>query len=91
MKILVLYEELAWYFVNCINVLAEKTGAQVLIISKKPNSVAPFNFKFVHPLITIKIREELGEKELTKLVREFSPTAIFMVVWSSKPYLKLVK
>lgn len=91
MKIVVLYEELAWYFINCINTLAGQYNAQVLVVCKKPNTAAPFRFPFVHPNISIQLREACSEAELAALIRDFRPTGIFLAGWSNKMYLRIVK
>ena len=91
MKILVLYEELALYLINGFNVLAQKNNCEILIISKKINSVAPFKFDNIHKNITVKEREEFTEEQLFLLVKDFKPDFIFLGGWIHKPYLKIVK
>lgn len=91
MKILVLYEELALYLINGFNVLAEKNNCEILIISKKINSVAPFKFNNLHKNITVKEREFFSNKELLHLSKKFNPDFIFLGGWVYKPYLKILK
>lgn len=91
MKILVLYEELAWYFVNCLNVLAKNHHAHILIICKQPNANAPFQFEYIHPNIVIKDRQQLNETQLLQLSKKYSPDLIFTGGWMHPPYLKLLK
>ena len=91
MKILVLYEELAWYFINCVNEAAASHGAKILIICRKTNPVAPFEFPFIHPNIEIRVRDEHSEEELRSTVQTFGPQGILLGGWSNKFYLKLVK
>lgn len=91
MKILVLYEELALYLIKGFNVLAEKNNCEILIISKKINSVAPFKFDTTHKNITIKEREDFSDEKLTSLCRDFKPDFVFLGGWVHKPYLKIVK
>lgn len=91
MKILVLYEELAWYFINCVNETAERHGAKILIICRKANPVAPFKFPFVHPDIEICVRDEHSEAELISVAQNFGPQVVLTGGWSNKLYLKLVK
>jgi glycosyltransferase involved in cell wall biosynthesis len=91
MKILVLYEELALYLINGFNVLAQNNNCEILIISKKINSVAPFKFESIHKSITIKEREAFTEKELEELARNFKPDFVFLGGWIYKPYLQIVK
>lgn len=91
MKILVLYEELALYLINGFNVLADKSNAEVLIISKKINEIAPFKFDGIHKNITIKEREGFQEEALVSLCEKFKPDLVFLGGWIHKPYLKIVK
>lgn len=91
MKILVLYEELALYLINGFNVLAQKNNCEILIISKKVNSVAPFKFENIHQNIIIKEREAFSEEELMSLAINFKPDFVFLGGWIYKPYLKIVK
>ncbi len=91
MKILVLYEELAWYFVNCLNVLAKNHHAHILVICKQVNPNAPFQFEYIHPNIVIKDRNSLTEEELYNSTKKFSPSLVFTGGWMHPPYLKLLK
>lgn len=91
MKILVLYEELALYLINGFNVLAEKNNCEILIISKKINSVAPFKFDNIHKNIIVKEREAFSEEELLNLAKHFKPDFVFLGGWIHKPYLHIVK
>src|ERR1700753_3188953 len=88
MKLLVLYEELAGYFVACITAFAEKYNGEVLIIRKQVNSVAPFQF---HDSEKIKIidRSLIDEKTLKRTVDEFAPDAIYCGGWTYKSYLEI--
>lgn len=91
MKILVLYEELALYLVNGFNVLAQKNDCEILVISKKINSVAPFKFDSIHKNITVKEREAFSETELMSIANQFKPDLVFLGGWIFKPYLHIVK
>jgi len=91
MKILVLYEELAWYFVNCMNELATAYPCEVLIVSGRSNKAAPFQFNQVHPAIRLLNRDNLSGQELFKEVSAFAPDRVFIGGWKYKPYLDLIK
>lgn len=91
MKIIVLYEELAWYFVNCLNALAENHGVTITVFSKKVNAIAPFEFKNIHKNIVIHDREDFTGDKLIKESRRINPDAIFLCGWIYKPYLTLIK
>lgn len=91
MKILVLYEELALYLITGFNVLAEKNNCEILIISKRVNSVAPFKFDATHKNISIKEREDFSDEKLLALCNDFKPDVVFLGGWVYKPYLNIVK
>ncbi|HXB41752.1 MAG TPA: glycosyltransferase [Bacteroidia bacterium] len=91
MKILVLYEELAPYFINCVNEFADKYNCRIFILCKGVNAVAPFQFDNIHSNIEIKNRDEFNEQEIFNVVRSFSPDAVFVGGWLHKPYIKLIK
>jgi glycosyltransferase involved in cell wall biosynthesis len=88
MKLLVLYEELATYFLSSISYFARAKKVEVVIIRKPINKEAPFQFSFPDNL-TIYDRTELGEEGIFKLFNEFKPDALYCGGWSYKPYLKL--
>jgi len=91
LKIVVLYEELAWYFVNCLNVLANDHNSSITVFCKKTNPNAPFQFKFVHPNITINDRSTFSETALLNEVKKIGPDTIFLGGWIYKPYLEVIK
>jgi glycosyltransferase involved in cell wall biosynthesis len=90
MKIIVLYEELAGYFMACITDFAERYDAQVLVIRKESNPSAPFRFE-KHPMIEILDRNLVSESDLFHRMKSFSAQAIFCAGWSNKFYLKICK
>ncbi len=91
MKILVLYEELARYFINCINELASEHNCEILIFCKQANSHAPFQFTNVHANIKIINRDEFTAEQMQEAAKNFSPDAVFIGGWSHRPYLELIK
>lgn len=90
MKFLVLYEELATYFLTCLNHMAETESCEILLYMKKINSVAPFQFESVHPKITIKEREGISDEQLIDEIRHFSPDFTYVSGWIYKPYIKCI-
>lgn len=89
MVLLVLYEDLAGYFVKCISAFSEIYKAEVHVVHKAVNKDAPFQFD----LKTIRSYpvESYSERTLTELVREIKPQGILCGGWSNKTYLKIVK
>ncbi|MBL7917295.1 MAG: glycosyltransferase family 4 protein, partial [Bacteroidia bacterium] len=91
MKFLVLYEELATYFVNCLNHFAESENCEILVFSKQINQIAPFEFKQVHKNITLLEREKFSEEEIKNKISRFNPDFVYLSGWIFKPYLKYIQ
>ncbi len=91
MKFLVLYEELAAYFINCLNYLANTENAEILIFCKKINPVAPFHFNNIHKNIRMLEREAFNENSLSEQIIQFNPDFTYLAGWMYKPYLKIIK
>jgi len=91
MKFLVLYEELASYFVNCLNHLAKNHQCQILVISKQINPIAPFEFNNLHFQITLIEREAFSIQDLEHKIKFFNPHFTYVSGWIHKPYLQIIK
>jgi len=91
MHLIILYEELAWYFVNCINILAKNHHVHILVICRQPNAVAPFQFEYIHPNIKIMHREQMTDDVLLEECKKFKPSLIYAGGWSHSPYISLLK
>ena len=90
MRLLVLYEELATYFIKCITTLAENHSAEIYIIHKEVNKEAPFDLH-LNSKITSYNRSHYSDEELISLVKKINPDGIFCGGWSSKVYLKIAQ
>lgn len=90
MKLLVLYEELAGYFLACISKFAKDHPGEVLILRKKVNAVAPFEFH-EQPGIRFVDRDDLSKDELMKMADDFNPDGILCAGWAFKPYLAVCR
>ena len=90
MKLFVLYEELAAYFIACISHLANKHNVEVHILRKEISKDAPFDLN-ISKRIKIYNRSEYNDKELEKLLNNVKPDAVFCGGWSYPPYLSLCK
>ncbi len=88
MTLLILYEELAAYFVKCISVFSERYNVDVHIIRKDVNKEAPFHLTMGN--IHTYDRSKYSYDQLVKLVQKIKPDAIFCGGWSNKSYLKIV-
>lgn len=91
MKFLVLYEELASYFLTCLDHLAKTTDCKIVLYMKQVNSVAPFDFSSTHKNITIIEREKISELEFLNSIKAFDPDFTYVSGWMHKPYLNAIK
>jgi glycosyltransferase involved in cell wall biosynthesis len=90
MKLVVLYEELAGYFIASISHFSIKYNCEVHIFKKETNSVAPFEFTN-RPNIFIYDRKDFNKEELLEKIESIDPISIFAGGWSYKPYLHICK
>lgn len=91
MKLLVLYEELAPYFLTNIQYFADYYKIPVLIIAKSPNPVAPFKFQTHSPFIEIIYREKYTTQDIINKIKVFEPTVLMQAGWIFPPYFKIVQ
>ena len=68
MNILILFAELAGYFIACVNELANQTGATIHLVRLPVNKEAPFEFDLEHPNVILHDRESFTENELVDVV-----------------------
>jgi glycosyltransferase involved in cell wall biosynthesis len=91
MKVLILYEELAGYFLACLSYLASDKNNQILVIMKRVNAVAPFEFKNYPTNIQIVEREAFDAAELLEKIKAFQPDCTYVAGWLYKPYHKVIR
>lgn len=87
---LVLFEEMAPYFWECLRKLSEKFPVDVLLISKKINPIAPFKFKPIDGVRWL-IRDNHEEVFLLQEIHSFHPDCIYVSGWLYKPYHTWIK
>ncbi|MFN6379194.1 MAG: glycosyltransferase family 4 protein [Flavobacteriales bacterium] len=89
-RLLVLYRELAGYFVNSMNHLADECNFEIDIVAYPVKSDAPFRFEFSKN-IHLHSRTNLSAADLMLLSKSKSYDLIFCGGWSDKDYLSVVK
>lgn len=89
-RLLVLYRELAGYFVNTMNHLANEYNFEIDIVAYPVKSDAPFRFEFSKN-IRLHSRTELSSADLLSLSKSKSFDLIFCGGWSDRDYLNVVK
>ncbi|MEN9638883.1 MAG: hypothetical protein RLZZ262_751 [Bacteroidota bacterium] len=89
-RILVLYRELAGYFVGCLNTLCQQYDVEADVVAYPVHSDAPFQFEFSSRIRTYD-RNGMDEKQLLELIAQRGYNLIFCGGWSDKTYLKVVR
>ncbi len=91
MRLLVLYEELAPYFLENIKRFAEHFKVPVLIVAKSVNPVAPFQFQTNSNFVQIINREDYSFEDLLNEIKAFQPTCLMQAGWIYKAYFEITK
>ncbi len=89
-KILFLYNELAGYFLACIEKLSTLYDVEIHVVRYPLNPVAPFEFKF-NDHIKYYERKNYNRTQLIALAKEINPDLIFTGGWMDKDYIAVSK
>jgi glycosyltransferase involved in cell wall biosynthesis len=89
-RMLVLYRELAGYFVHCMRHLADVHEVEIDIVAYPVNAEAPFEFDFGDRICVYR-RSEVDALRLEQLPRERHYNLIFCGGWTDADYLNCVK
>ena len=89
-KILVLYREVAGYFLDCLNHLCAISQMEADVVAYPGNSEAPFQFETT-PRIRIINRGQLSKHDLVAMVSSDSYDLIFCGGWFDKEYNQALK
>ena len=89
-RILVLYKELAGYFIACLDELCEQHGVQADVVAYPVNADAPFQFKHSQRISLI-ARNTLTDDQLEQMIAGNSYDLIFTGGWFDKGYLKAIR
>lgn len=90
MKVLVLYSEIAGYFIACVRRYVQLHGGTVHIVRWPINPEAPFKFPD-EPGIVYHERSAYNAAGLLQLAREINPDALYVSGWIDKSYLKVAR
>jgi glycosyltransferase involved in cell wall biosynthesis len=88
-RILVLYRELAGYFVNCLNHLCDQNNVEADVVAYPVHSDAPFQFEF-SSRIRCHDRNQVDLQKLESLHVEHQYDMVFCGGWSDKMYMQWV-
>jgi len=89
-RILVLYKELAGYFIACLDELCEQHGVRADVVAYPVNADAPFQFKHSERIRLI-ARNTLTDDQLERMIADNSYDLIFTGGWFDKGYLKAIR
>jgi glycosyltransferase involved in cell wall biosynthesis len=89
--IVVLYQEMAGYFLKCLETLVDEYNLSILLITYPAKTEAPFKFDYSHPKIKHISRTELDYTTLCSLIDEIKPNALYFSGWLDKDYNKIAK
>lgn len=89
-RILVLYRELAGYFVACLNTLCEQYEVEADIVAYPVHADAPFQFSFSDRIRTFD-RHAMDENQLRAMIAQRNYQLIFCGGWSDPLYLQAVR
>jgi glycosyltransferase involved in cell wall biosynthesis len=89
-RMLVLYRELAGYFVNTMNHLANNCDFEIDIVAYPVKNDAPFRFEFSKNIF-LHSRHDFNGQQLTAFSRAKNYDLIFCGGWADAEYLDVVK
>jgi glycosyltransferase involved in cell wall biosynthesis len=89
-KMLVLYRELAGYFMTCMRHLAEKHAVEIDIVAYPVNPAAPFQFQDSRG-IKLHKRADFTLDQLQRMAAEGNYNLIFCGGWTDADYLAVVR
>jgi glycosyltransferase involved in cell wall biosynthesis len=90
MKVLVLYSEIAGYFIAGVRRYVALSGATVHVVRWPINPEAPFQFP-EEPGIVYHERAELDDAALLRLAMDLDPDALYVSGWIDKGYLRVAR
>jgi len=89
-RILVLYKELAGYFIACLDELCLKHDTQADVVAYPVNADAPFRFEH-SARIQLFSRTTISDKDLLRMIAANDYDLIFTGGWFDKGYLRALK
>ncbi len=89
-KLLFLYNELAGYFLACIDKLSMLYDVDIHIVRYPLNPVAPFEFKF-NDHVKYYERKNYNRTQIIALAKEINPDFIYTGGWMDKDYIAVSK
>jgi glycosyltransferase involved in cell wall biosynthesis len=88
--IVILYTDLASYFLACIEFLQDLTGGTIHIFKNGVKDEAPFTFKDNNSSVLFHDESEFTPTELKTKIRALNPDIIYCAGWSNLKYIRTV-
>ncbi len=89
--IVILYPELAGYFISCVSELQRQTNGEIHIFKTQVNKEAPFKFDELSEQIKFYNESDYSAAELKIKVKTLKPNLLYCAGWSNKKYLEIVR
>jgi len=89
-QVLILYTELAPYFLACLKALVQKHPVEVHLVRWPVNKEAPFLLEF-EVGVTVYERDQLNRSTLLALLDKIDPALVMCSGWVDKDYLAVCK
>jgi glycosyltransferase involved in cell wall biosynthesis len=89
-KVLILYRELAGYFVACLNDYCERYQTEADVIAYPINPDAPFKFEFSSK-VRVRDRFSMQDQDIINMAASGQYDLVFCGGWADPVYLKAVK
>ncbi len=88
-KIVILFPELAQYFMACVQELSSRANTELYIFRHQVQDEAPFKFTNTSQNIHILNEDEYPYSKLLDFVKTIEPDLIYCAGWSNKKYLQV--
>lgn len=89
MRVLFLCTELAGYFANCIELLYQTSGSEILVINSPNSKKAPFKHDL--PGIRMIDRKTVYGKQLEELCINYNPNIVYIAGWVDVTYMRIAR
>jgi glycosyltransferase involved in cell wall biosynthesis len=75
----------------CLKTLREEHGVELLVFRTPPADTAPFDDRHFTWISELYDRSQYSSGEISEIVDQFSPDAVFMVGWAYEDYLRVAR
>lgn len=90
-RLAVLFAQLSGYMAACLRTFHETYDVELLVVRVPPADNAPFDDRHFDWIDRFYDRDAISVDEMTQIVGEFAPDAIFMSGWFDRGYLQVAR